>query len=58
MYFIKDLSKLTKEFVYSKKLIPSIHPSLFLNNLITEQTKIQRQLDLNLDQKLSFYYYI
>ena len=41
------------EFVFYKKLIPSIHMFLFYNNSKIEQIKIQNHFGLILDQKLA-----
>ena len=46
------------EFVFYKKLIPSIHMFLFYNNSKTEQIKIQNNFGLILDQKLAFQYHV
>ena len=54
MLFSPNPNKQAKEIVFSKKLIPCNHPSLFFNNSVIEHTTTQKHLGLPLDQKLTF----
>ena len=56
MLFNPDFTKQANEIVFSKKIIPENHPSLFFNNSLIEQATTQKHLGLTLDQKLTFQY--
>ena len=57
MSFNPDPTKQVKEVIFSKKIIPGIHPSLSFKNPLIEQTTIQKHLGLTLDHKLTFRYH-
>ena len=44
--FNPDPTKQVKEVIFSKKVIPGTHPSLFFKNSLTEQDTTQRHLGL------------
>ena len=58
--FNPDPTKQARKVIFSKKIIPGTHSSLFLNNTLflnnslTEQATTQKHLGLMLDQKLTF----
>ena len=56
--FNPDPTKQVEEVVFSRKIIPCTHPSLFLNNSLIEQTTIQKHLGLTLDQKVTFQFHV
>ena len=58
LFFLLDPTKQAKEVIFSKKIIPGTHPSLFFNNSLTEQDTTQKHLGLTLDRKLTFQYHV
>ena len=57
-YFFLDPTKQAKEVIFSKKIIPGTHPSLFFNNSLIEQDTTPKHLGLTLDYKLTFQYHV
>ena len=53
-----DPTKQAKEVIFSKKITPGTHLSLFFNNSLIEQDTTQKHLGLTLDHKLAFQYHV
>ena len=59
MSFSPDPPKKSKQgWKKKRRKNPGTHPSLFFNNSLIEQAKTQKNLDLTLDQKLTFPYHL
>ena len=56
--FNPDPTKQVKKVMFSKKIIPGAHPSLFFKNSLIEQDTTQKRLGLMLGHKLTFQYHV
>ena len=53
-----DPTKQAKEVIFSKKITPGTHLSLFFNNSLIEQDTTQKHLRSTLDHQLTFQYHV
>ena len=56
--FNPDPTKQVKKVMFSKKIIPGAHPTLFFKNSLIEQDTTQKRLGLMLGHKLTFQYHV